>query len=161
MKDEKWKSFTETMDVRALKNVTPLSMSWPIAMGKHCDLHRVEEGIVEHEVSSYADESRGRSRQESTESGRCVGKVSLEFVTARKVQVIQNEKGPKYKKLKIFSKRGQFRNIANPAENSTPRPRTQTCGATKRFSREGGREARTSEKGTKHVYGWIRLRFRE
>jgi hypothetical protein len=46
MKDEKWKSFTETMDVRALKNVTPLSMSWPIAMGKHCDLHRVEEGIV-------------------------------------------------------------------------------------------------------------------
>ena len=110
---------------------------------------------------SFSFESRGRSRQESTESGRCVGKVSLEFVTARKVQVIQNEKGPKYKKLKIFSKRGQFRNIANPAENSTPRPRTQTCGATKRFSREGGREARTSEKGTKHVYGWIRLRFRE
>jgi hypothetical protein len=69
MKDEKWKSFTETMDVRALKNVTPLSMSWPIAMGKHCDLHRVEEGIVEHEVSSYADESRGRSRQEWPTAG--------------------------------------------------------------------------------------------
>ena len=69
MKDEKWKSFTETMDVRALKNVTPLSMSWPIAMGKHCDLRRVEEGIVEHEVSSYADESRGRSRQEWPTAG--------------------------------------------------------------------------------------------
>ena len=93
-----------------------LAASWEIKGGFHTltDIRLTlltQIDIFWEKLHPSPSNGRGRSRQESTESGRCVGKVSLEFGTARKVQVIQNEKSTNLKNRKRYRKEARFETL--------------------------------------------------